>query len=58
MRKLILMSVIILPLVISIRCSNDRSPKHGLHRAVVSISVFLVLWSLLGPHLFFLFSAN
>ncbi len=58
MRKLILISVIALPLILAIRFSKDTKPQRGLRRTVMGSLIFLVFWALLGPPLFFLFPGD
>ena len=50
MRKLILMSVMYVPIV-SMRASADPKPRRGLRRTVLVTLVFTVLWALLAPWL-------
>jgi len=58
MRKLILLSVILVPLILGIRLSNDAKPKRGLNRTVLMTFLFLVSWAIVGSQLFFVFSGN
>jgi len=58
MRKLILISVIALPLILAIRFSTDTKPQRGLRKTVMGTLIFLICWALLGPTLFFLFPGN
>ncbi len=58
MSKLLLISVIALPLILGIRFSKDAKPQRGLRRTVLATLIFLVLWALLAPHLYFLFPSK
>jgi len=51
MRKLILMSVMYVPLIVAMRASADPKPRRGLRRTVLVTSIFTVLWALLAPWL-------
>lgn len=51
MRKLILMSVMYVPLIVAMRTSADPKPRRGLRRTVLVTFVFTVLWALLAPWL-------
>jgi hypothetical protein len=51
MRKLIFMSVVVLPLILAMRASTDGNARRGLRRTVLWSLAFTVLWSLLAPWL-------
>jgi hypothetical protein len=52
MRKLLAMSLIILPLVIPIWTSRDPNVRRGLRRTVWAVFALLVSWTLIGSHIY------
>lgn len=55
MRKLLLMSVVLLPLILPIWLSKKASPQRGLRQTVYLTLVFLLAWALAGPAIYFAF---
>jgi hypothetical protein len=51
MRKLILMSVMFVPLIVAMRASAAANPRRGLRRTVLVTLIFTVLWALITPWL-------
>jgi len=58
MRKFITMSVPIFIFMLPFMMSKSPSPQKGLSRMVFATLTFLVVWALVGPPLFFMFSAD
>lgn len=51
MRKLIFMSLWVLPYVIAIRASADTNARRGLRKTVQWTLAFTVLWAIFAPWL-------
>jgi hypothetical protein len=54
MRKLILMSVLIVTVVAPWRFAGDPKPQRGIERTVIFMVLFIVIWALFGSWLFFM----
>ena len=54
MRKLILMSVLLVTVVAPWRFAGDPRAPRGMRRTVIFMVLFLVAWAVCGPRLFFL----
>ncbi|HVU05898.1 MAG TPA: hypothetical protein VHE30_29315 [Polyangiaceae bacterium] len=52
MRKLLVFSVIILPVLIPILLSSDRNARRGLRRTVWLVLGFLVVWAFVGSRIY------
>ena len=55
MRRMFVMSLILVPLVLPIWLAKKANPRHALKRMVYIYSIYLVLWTVLVPRLYFLF---
>ncbi|MGC4093512.1 MAG: hypothetical protein QM756_37565 [Polyangiaceae bacterium] len=58
MRKLLLMSIFLLPIFLGVRLSRGPRPQRNLKRTVVITVLFYVAWAILGSRLFFKFSGS
>jgi hypothetical protein len=58
MQKLLLMSVMFVPVLVPIWLSRKGSAARGLRRTTIVTTAFLIGWALIGPRLFFLFPAE
>jgi len=52
MRKLIVMSVVLIQIVLPIWASKDVNAKRGLRRTVAWFLLYLVVWVLIGSRIF------
>lgn len=54
MRKLIILAPIIVLIILPFIASKAASPNAGLRKTIYGIIIFLIVWALLGPRIYFM----